>query len=292
MSAPIFDRALIAQRRKRANQNFKSHDFLFEWAEEQMLDRLDDFTRAYETALRIGTRGSQFFSHALSMHPRIGDVFTMDLTGALSPDLIADEEFLPFQDASLDMVISPLSLHTVNDLPGTLIQIRRALKPDGLFLAAMLGGETLYELRDCLTQAEMAVSGGMSPRISPFADKQQMGGLMQRAGFALPVIDSDIITVTYSDFYKLLHDIRGMGESNVIIARSKRFTPKALFEKAAEIYAQKYSKEGKLVASFEVIFLTGWAPDASQQKPLKPGSAENSLAEFLGTKEIGAGEEV
>lgn len=193
-----------------------------------------------------------------------------------------DEEFLPFKSQSLDVLTSNLRLHAVNDLPGALTQIRQALKPDGFFLAAMFGGETLYELRESLTHAELAIKGGVSPRVFPFADKQQMGALLQRAGFALPVVDSDILTVTYENMFALMHDLRGMGEGNMIAARDKRNPGKRLFMEAARYYDEHFKEpDGRIRASFEIIFLAGWAPHESQQKPLKPGSADTSLTEVL-----------
>ncbi|HEY8190083.1 MAG TPA: methyltransferase domain-containing protein, partial [Micavibrio sp.] len=199
----------------------------------------------------------------------------------------ADEEFLPFAAGSLDLVLSPLALHSVNDLPGTLLQIRQALKPDGLFMAALLGGETLHELRQAAAEAEMNLRGGLSPRIFPFADKPQMGSLLQRAGFSLPVVDSEIVTVTYEDAFKLMRDIRMMGEGNAIIKRDRSYAGKALFMETARLYQERFSGPGGCIeATFEVIFLIGWSPHESQQKPLKPGSATSRLADILCTDEI------
>lgn len=211
--------------------------------------------------------------------------------GMTTQSIFADEEFLPFANESFDLVLGTLNLHTVNDLPGALLQIRKSLKPDGLFLASMLGGETLYELRQVMTQAEMNTRGGISPRIAPFADKQQMGALLQRAGFNLPVVDSDIITVTYDNIFKLFHDLRYMGEGNAIAARDKTPPGKKLFMEAARLYQEQFAgADGRITASFEIIFLTGWAPHSSQQKPLRPGSAETSLADALSTREIKTGD--
>ena len=271
----VFDRALARKKRSHISQD---HDFLFQYAAEHLNDRLKDINRDFEKILQIGGR----------VNLSLPNTICMDLAG--DTDLIADEEMLPFADSSLDLVLSPLNLHSVNDLPGALIQIRRALKPDGLFIAAMFGGETLYELRDCLTKAELSLSGGLSPRVFPFADKQQMGGLMQRAGFALPVVDSDLITVTYPTLQKLMRDLKGMGESNIISARKKSLTTPRFFDTVESIYKNTYSEDDKLTATFEVIFLTGWAPHASQQNPLRPGSAKNKLSEALGTTEIKTGE--
>lgn len=276
--AQIFDRALIRHNRRRAQKDFSSHSFLSDWAAARLAERLDDINREFPLGVHIGA-GS--FSHK-----KIGKLIRMDLIGG---DVIADEEFLPFKDASLDLVICTMNLHCINDLPGALIQIKRALKPDGLFIAAMPGGETLYELRDALMNAELEVSGGASPRVFPFADKQQMGGLLQRAGFALPVVDSEIVTVTYDNIFKLFHDLRGMGEGNAIAERRRIPAGKSLFMRTAQIYAGKFSEGGRLNATFEIIFLIGWAPHESQQKPLRPGAANHRLADALAAKEIKTG---
>ncbi len=276
----VFDPAQRRRTRARALEN-RTADAMFlpDWAGRHLLDRLQDVRRDFSYALKIGTR-----DHIALPCPAV----TMDLAG--TPAIIAEEEFLPFAPHSFDLVFSALSLHTANDLPGALIQIRRALKPDGLFLAAMLGGETLHELRQCLQQAELDLSGGLSPRVAPFADKQQMGALLQRAGYALPVVDSDIVTVTYRDFSRLLRDLRGMGETNMMAARQKSFTARALFTRAEALYREMFADlDGQLRASFEIIFLLGWAPHDSQQKPLKPGSATARLADILHTDETKLG---
>lgn len=281
----LFDRAQIARQRARAATSTDG-DFLHRWAMDQIADRLAVVKRKFPLCVQIGSRGP-----SLSGQFGIEHLYKTDLTPALSPDIVCEDDFFPFAPSSLNLVISPLALHTVNDLPGALLQIRQALKPDGLFAAAILGGETLYELRQCLMEAEIELTGGMSPRVAPFADKQQAGGLLQRAGFALPVVDSEIVTVTYETIFHLMRDLRLMGEGNAIAERKKTFTPAKLFVRTGELYAQKFAEpDGRIRASFEVIFLLGWAPDASQQKPLKPGSATTRLADFLGTQEIGTGE--
>ena len=207
------------------------------------------------------------------------------------PALVADEEALPFADASLDLVLSVLSLHWVNDLPGALVQIRRALKPDGLFLAAMLGGETLGELRQSLIAAEVAVAGGAGPRVSPFVEIRDAGGLLQRAGFALPVVDADTLTFSYRDAFALMHELRGLGESNAVAARAKRPTRRQTLLEAARLYWKRFGDaDGRVPATFQVLYLTGWAPDASQPRPLRPGDAAARLADALGTEERTSGE--
>ena len=194
----------------------------------------------------------------------------------------ADEEFLPFADHSFDLVMSCLSLHWVNDLPGALIQIRRVLKPDGLFLASFLGGSTLKEMRRAWLEAESAVEGGVGPRVSPFADVRDAGSLLQRAGFALPVVDSDIITVTYADPLTLMTEVKLMGESNAVAAQRKGFTRRDTLFAAAESYREMFAGEdGRIPATFEIITMTAWTPDPSQQQPLKPGSAVVNLADVL-----------
>ena len=273
----IFDRVILRKRRERvATAGLGDAGFLIDWTGEQIFDRLGDIKRDFSTGVQIGLRGSVDFSSCAQ------DFYRMDMTSALTPDIVADEEFLPFADGSLDVVISHFALHSTNDLPGVLVQIRRALKPDGLFIAAMPGGETLRELRESLTQAEMTVSGGISPRVMPFADKPQMGDLLQRAGFALPVVDSDIVRVSYPDMFALMRDLRAMGENSIIHDRQTFMARRDMMMEAARYYAGHFSDgNGKIEASFEIIFLIGWAPHESQQKPLKPGSAEVRLADVL-----------
>lgn len=196
------------------------------------------------------------------------------------------EATLKLEPESYDLVIHALALHAANDPVGQLIQMRRALRPDGMGLVALFGGQSLIELREALTKAEVEISGGLRPRVSPMAEIRDLGGLLQRAGFALPVADSIDFTVTYENLNALMHDLRGMGESNVMRARGRGFTQRRLFERAEQIYRERFATpEGRLEASVEVIFLTGWAPDQSQQKPLKPGSAQMRLSEALGQKQ-------
>jgi SAM-dependent methyltransferase len=198
---------------------------------------------------------------------------------------------LPFAPASFDLVVSGLNLHLVNDLPGALVQIRRALKPDGLFLAAILGGRTLRELREAFTVAESEITGGASPRVIPFADIRDCGALLQRAGFALPVTDADKVDASYATPFDLMRDVRNMGAANMLAARSRKPLSRAVLLRAAEIYAERFSLDnGRVTATFEIIHLTGWAPHESQPKPLAPGSAKTRLADALGAEERGAGE--
>jgi len=211
--------------------------------------------------------------------------------GAPCLRVAADEEALPFAAGALDLVVSALSLQFVNDLPGTLIQIRRALRPDGLLLAALIGGDSLSELREAFAQAESEVDGGLSPRVAPFADLREIGALMQRAGFALPVVDSDKLTVRYDNVVALMHDLRRMGATNVLAERRRSALRRATLARMVEIYADRFADpDGRLRASFEIVWLSGWAPHESQQPPLKPGSATRRLADALGVREISAGE--
>jgi SAM-dependent methyltransferase len=207
------------------------------------------------------------------------------------PTLAADEEALPFAPASFDLALSALGLHWVNDLPGALLQLRGCLKPDGLFLGAMLGGDSLHELRVALMEAETEVAGGLSPRVSPFAEVRDCGGLLQRAGFALPVVDSDTITVTYADPLALMRELRGMGEANANRERLRGGTRAGVFARAAERYAERYAgPDGRIPLTFQVLYLTAWAPHESQPQPLRPGSARTRLADALETEERPAGD--
>ncbi len=212
-------------------------------------------------------------------------------TGSASLAVAADEEALPFADSSLDLVVSALALQFVNDLPGTLVQIRRALKPDGLFLAALLGGDTLTELRQAFAAAEAEIEDGVSPRVAPFADLRDMGGLLQRAGFALPVTDADRLTVRYASPLALMHDLRRMGAANALVARRRVPLKRKTLARMMEIYAERFADtDGRIRATFEIVWLSGWAPHASQQQPLRPGSARTRLADALGVNEVSAGE--
>lgn len=287
----VFDRRQIARQRNRSAASLSSYNFLIEWTMRQLADRLDAVRRTFPVCVQLGARGSSLSAQQFGIQTQIVADSAAGILQEKDNAVRCEEDFLPFANRSVDLVVSAFNLHTVNDLPGCLIQINRALKKDGLFIAAMLGGETLYELRQCLNEAELELSGGITPRVAPFADKPQMGALLQRAGFSLPVVDSDILTVTYDSIFPLMHDLRLMGEGNAIAARSKSFTRRAIFLRAGELYAQKFSEaDGRIVASFEIIFMLGWAPHESQQKPLKPGSAQTRLADFLGTDEIGTGE--
>ena len=292
-SAHIFDRALLARRRDRAAPAFDQHNFLVREVAARLADRLRDINRDFTSVLDLGCHCGELAA-ALPGPPET--LVRTDLSAAMVAragglGVQADEEFLPFAEASFDLVVSCLSLHWVNDLPGTLIQINRCLKPDGLFLAALFGAGTLRELREAWLAAEMETQGGASPRVSPFAEVREAGGLLQRAGFALPVADTEAITVTYADAPALMADLRAMGESNTLAARRREPTRRGTLEAAAAAYRERFAEpDGRLPASFEILTLTGWHPHESQQKPLKPGSATARLADALGTAEIAAGE--
>ena len=274
------------------------HDFLIREVAERLLERLEDIRRAFPLALDLGCHHG-VVAQLLAKRGGVETLFQADLSPAMArhaadqgtPALAADEEALPFAAASLDLVTSVLSLHWVNDLPGTLLQVARALKPDGLFLAAMIGGDSLNELRSALMQAEIEVEDGVSPRVSPFADLRDIGGLLQRAGFALPVADVDSITVTYPSALALMRDLRGMGESGADRNRRRSLSRRTTLMRAAALYEENFADvEGRVPASFDILYLTGWAPAASQPKPLSPGSAQARLAEALGSKEIPGGD--
>lgn len=210
-----------------------------------------------------------------------------DIWTESAPDaqIVSDQETLPLLPAAHDLVVHSLSLHWSNDPVGQLIQCRRALKPDGMLIALGLGGQTLHELRACLAQAESRITGGLSPRIAPMAELRDFGALLQRAGLALPVADSVPLTVEYRDMWHLMRDLRAMGEANALSARHKQPTPRAIFDAAADIYANAFPSGTGIQATFEIIALTGWAPDASQPQPLRPGSAQARLSEALGVDE-------
>jgi NADH dehydrogenase [ubiquinone] 1 alpha subcomplex assembly factor 5 len=285
-----FDRILHARRRARAAANFASFDFLQSRARDEILERLGNINRRFPLALDLGA--------AELRHEKISTTISADLAPRMlassgDPRLVLDEEFLPFAPASFDLITAVLQLHWVNDLPGALVQMRQALKPDGLFIAAMLGGDTLTELRQALTEAELEIEGGASPHVSPFADLRDLGSLLQRAGFALPVVDADRLTVRYKNMFSLMADLRGMGETNALNERRKSPLRRATFLQAAELYQKNFQlQDGRIPATFEIFYLTGWAPHASQQKPLRPGSATHRLADALHSEEQPAGDKV
>ncbi|NKC29923.1 methyltransferase domain-containing protein [Falsiroseomonas selenitidurans] len=285
----VFDRKLVRRRRDRAAATVERVAPILEDCAARLLDRLDDTTRRFDRALEIGGRGVV----APMLRARgIASVVSADLSPAMAAQagglaVAADEEFLPFAPASFDLIVASLSLHWVNDLPGALIQIRRALAPDGLFLASLPGLGTLGPLRQALAEAESALRGGLSPRISPFPELRDGAGLLQRAGFALPVADAEEVAIAYRRPLALLADLRAAGEGNAVLARDPRTPPRALFPMAAA--ALPAGAQG-IDPVLRLLVLTGWSPHESQQKPARPGSATHRLADALGTVERKTGE--
>lgn len=292
MSAPhtIFDAALLTARRNRAAKEAGAHDFLLERVADDLSERLAIVRRDFAVAADIGSHHG-LVGRLIGAHANVGRLISLDpavllLAQAPAPRIVGQLDALPFAPASLDLAVSGLALQLVDDLPGVLIQINRALKPDGLLLAAVLGGRTLTELREAWLLAEDEMLGGASPRVAPFADVRDLGGLLQRAGFALPVVDSETVSVTYTDPLALMRDIKGMGASNMLTDRRRVPVTRGLLMRAAEIYADRFgAANGRVAATFEILTLTAWAPHASQPQPLKPGSAKTRLADALGVPE-------
>jgi SAM-dependent methyltransferase len=285
MTSPIvFDRELLRARRRRARA-LGPATFLLDRVASDLAERLDAVLREFTVAVDLGTP-TDAVRCALASRKSIGTLIAVDALPAEDLAVVADEEALPFRDGSLDLVVSALALQFVNDLPGALIQIRRALKPDGLFLAALLGGDTLTELRQAFAAAEAEVEGGVSPHVAPFADVRELGALLQRAGFALPVTDADRLTVRYASAFALMADLRRMGATNALAERRRMPLRRATLLRMAAIYAERFADpDGRIRATFEIVWLSGWAPHESQQKPLRPGSAKTRLADALGVRE-------
>ena len=294
---PIFDRRLLAARRNRIAGNAGSRDFLLQRVADDIEERLLAVRRTFATVLDLGAHHG-VIGRRLARLPGVTRLISADLSQEFleqcsGEKVLADEETLPFADGSLDLVVSGLCLQYVNDLPGALIQIRRALKPDGLLLAALLGGSTLSELRESFLVAETEVEGGASPRVAPFADVRDLGALLQRAGFALPVADSDTVKAAYATPLALMHELAAMGCGNVLTARRRTPLRRETLARACAIYQDRFSRpDGRITATFENITLTGWVPHESQQKPLRPGSAQMRLADALMTEEKSAGASV
>jgi SAM-dependent methyltransferase len=286
----IFDRRLLRVRQRRARQ-LTPATFLLDRVATDLGERLSAVLRKFDVAVDLGTP-SDAVRRVLAANKNIGTVVA---AGPAGDDkglrVISDEEALPFAAGSLDLVVSALALQFVNDLPGALVQIRRALKPDGLLLAVLIGGDSLTELRSAFAAAEAEVEGGISPRVAPFADIRELGGLLQRAGFALPVVDSERVVVRYDSALALMRDLRRMGATNILHERTRTPLKRGTLERVTAIYADRFSDaDGRVRATFEIIWLSGWVPHESQQKPLKPGSAAQRLADALGTKELPTGE--
>jgi SAM-dependent methyltransferase len=283
----VFDRDLLDRRRRRWLRAGASPAtrFLLRAVAGELADRLSLVERRFELAVDLAGHTGEMASH-LAASGQSDRVLRMERLPALldGPGLafVGDEEALPLADGSVDLIVSTLSLHLTNDTPGVLVQCRRALRPDGLFLCGFLGGDTLAELRATLFAAEAELTGGVSPRVAPFADIRDAGALLQRAGFALPVTDQDRLTVRYDNLFQLMQDLRAMGMANMLVERSRRPSSRRLFLRAAEIYAERYADpDGRIRATFDVIYMSGWTPHESQQKPLRPGSARASLADAL-----------
>jgi NADH dehydrogenase [ubiquinone] 1 alpha subcomplex assembly factor 5 len=287
MRAAVFDRATLRARRSRAAARLGEVDFLVRTAAERLLERLGDVRRDFPLALELGCHTGQMAA-VLRGCAQIGRLVQADLAyemvrRAAGARLVADEEALPFGPGSLDLVISCFSLHWVNDLPGSLAQIRYALKPDGLFLAAMPGGTTLAELRESLIRAELEIDGGVAPRVSPFVDVRDAGMLLQRAGFALPLVDLDTLTVTYDHPLRLMQELRAMGEGNALVERGRAPLKRATLRRACEIYRELFGdRDDRVPATFQILMLSGWAPDPSQPQPIRRGSGRINLEQALG----------
>ena len=290
----IVDKPLLRQRLARALAgNARGADagaaFLLDTVTDDLIERLGAVQRHFETAVAmmgvtgrlVGKLAASGKAGAVYRIERVPEAFAGASQGAIA-GLVGDEEALPLRTESIDLIVSPLALTWTNDLPGALVQLRRALKPDGLLLAALAGGGTLGELRFAMTQAEVELTGGASPRVMPFADVREVGALLQRAGFALPVTDRDVVTVRYATPLALFSDLKAMAASNVMTGRDRRPMSRRLLMRAAEIYAQTFADpDGRIRATFEIISVSGWAPHGSQQKPARRGSASVSLADAL-----------
>nr|WP_233343291.1 methyltransferase domain-containing protein [Hyphomonas sp. Mor2] len=288
----MFDRARVARNRDRASPSFREYAFLKGRESNQLLERLADTSREFARALDIGAHDGQA-CEALRESGKIKEIIALESAPRMTESLrakgfevvLAEDETLPFPAEQFDLVTSILSLHWINDLPGLLSQIRTLLVPDGLFLGCLFGGGTLPELRAALIDAESEITGGISPRLSPLPGLQDMAGLLQRAGFALPVADVERVTVRYSHPMKLLADLKGMGEQAAFAKREgqeRRPLSRRILARMSEIYADGFSDpDGKVRATFEIVWLSGWAPHASQPKPLKPGSGQYSLADAV-----------
>lgn len=281
----LFDISLwLAHKRRALAHPAVGSDFLMRRVADDLAERLAAVERRFGNAAVLFCQ-TPAAMEAVAETAKAEHVVRVECDAGFCTDsetLLAPFETVPFEPQSLDLAVSLMSMQTMNDLPGMLVQIRRALRPDGLFLGAMAGAGTLSELRESLLAAETELHGGISPHVAPFVDVRDAGALLQRAGFALPVADVETMTVRYDHMFALMADLRAMGETNVLVDRSRRPATRALFARAAEIYAERFSDpDGRIRASFPIVWLSGWAPDASQQKPLKPGSAKMSLAKAL-----------
>lgn len=278
----IFDRSLLQARQRRAARSGPEY-FLLERAAEDLIERLTTITRRFPHAALIETPGATSLRARLIETGRIETIRILDIAG--------EDEAIANEPAQYDLAISLLSMQWLNDLPGVLAQIKRILKPDGLLLAAIIGGESLFEIRSVLASAENEIAGGISPRVSPFIEVRTLGSLLQRAGLALPVTDIDRVTVRYPSLFELMRDLRRMGATNVLAERSRKPMTRAMLLRAADLYRESYADaDGRIRATFEILWLSGWSPHESQQQPLRPGSAKTRLADALRAVELPAGE--
>jgi NADH dehydrogenase [ubiquinone] 1 alpha subcomplex assembly factor 5 len=295
MTSQIFDKLRLQQSRDHRAAGMESYDFLIRHAAKSIIDRIEIITFDFDTVAIYGGRIAPHDLDAMITALGAKTIFLLDLSNALLkrewPDHViavqSDSEWLPFAHGRLDALIAVFEHHSLNDLPGALIQARAALRPDGMFMVAMPGADTMYELREAMTKAEMELYDGLSPHIYPFADKQQYGALMQRAGFALPVVDSEHLQISYKTIYALFKDLKHMGEGNILTARSKRALSRSFYDLSEKIYRAEngFTHDERFDVTFEIIHMIGWSPDKSkQQQPLKPGSAEHNLADILCSK--------
>jgi SAM-dependent methyltransferase len=280
----LFNRCLLKQRRQRFEESFPEVSYLHTFAAQILGERLSFIKRRFSHIVDLSHSPS--LANVLTQSSLFSEEYlfisSQKIYSLNALPISFDEELPPLAHNSCDLILSNLSLHWINDIPGTLIQIKHALKPDGLFMGAFLGGETLFELKSCFADAEIALKNGISSRFSPLVTLKDAGTLLQRAGFALPVVDHIKLTVTYSSIFQLFSELQKMGEANCLFDRPKTFTGKKLFEKVADLYEERFAtSDGRLPATFDIIFLSGWAPHPSQQQALKPGSAHLKLAHFL-----------
>ena len=291
----LFDRSLLRSRRARFAHEIAAREFLIAHVAREIAERIEMMLRDFPRALDLGAYHG-LLGRTVGALPSVGEVTYAESVFDYAarcprPTVVCDEDLLPFKDGSFNLIVSGLALHRVNDLPGSLIQIRRALKPDGLFMGAALGSRALIELRECLIEAEGETEGGASPRVAPFGDVRSYGALLQRAGLALPVADAEELTAVYASPRDLMREVRALGGGNVLMARKRTPLPRRTLLRAEEIYRARHgTPDGKVKATFQFVFMSGWGPDPSQQKPLRPGSARSRLADALKTEEHSAGD--
>jgi len=284
-SSDIFNRSLIRSRRELIARSFSDYDFLNREISERLIDNLHDIKMSFKKILSMNLCDDTIRTYFKDMFLINQNMAHKMLDGKYGKKVQADEDFLPYKNQCLELIISCLTLHWINDLPGALIQIRRSLKPNGLFMGAVYGGETLFELRASMLKAGIDIRGGITPHVSPFMDIRDAGTLMQRAGFSLPVVSTERITVNYADAFSLMKELKNMGENNALIKGFKGLTSKKFMFAVAEKYQQDYGNEqGRIPATFDIIYLKGWAPHESQQQPLRPGTGKISLKDALDLK--------